>query len=194
MLDREIGSARRCSRCRAIPSWRTCEIRRCATRDRAPPRFPWRTCPRREAAGSRAAAASARASGSTVSLVILRKTSAARSGVMNVRPCSAARTASTSSAAAECLSTKPAAPSSSARRAYAASRCIVRNTSRTSGSSRLSCARASRPFRCGMEMSATITSGRSSRAAFTRARPSSTMPASSNSPSSSPFRPSATMR
>src|SRR5688572_3522129 len=71
---------------------------------------------------------------------------------------------------------------------------MVRNTTRTSGLSRLSSVRASMPFSCGMEMSVTITSGFSSRAAVTMARPSSTMPTSSNSSASRPFKPSATMR
>src|SRR5262245_37209182 len=71
---------------------------------------------------------------------------------------------------------------------------MVRNTTLTPALSFLSWAIASMPLRCGMVMSATMTSGCSVLAAATNARPSSTTPTSSKSSSSRRLRPSLTTR
>src|SRR5262245_60014456 len=63
-------------------------------------------------------------------------------------------------------------------------------TTFTSGLSFLSCASASMPLRCGMDMSATMTSGCSFLAAVTSARPSSTTSTSSKSSARRRFNPS----
>src|SRR5262245_630616 len=63
-------------------------------------------------------------------------------------------------------------------------------TTLTSGLSFLSCASASIPLRCGMDMSATMTSGCSFLAAATSARPSSTTSTSSKSSARRRFNPS----
>src|SRR5262249_5396602 len=71
---------------------------------------------------------------------------------------------------------------------------MVKNTTFASGLLFFSRARASIPLSRGIVMSATITSGRSFFAAASKASPSSTIPTSSNSSASRPFRPSATSR
>src|SRR5215813_9743695 len=63
-------------------------------------------------------------------------------------------------------------------------------TTLTSGLSFLSCASASMPLRCGMDMSATMASGCSFLAAVTSARPSSTTSTSSKSSARRRFNPS----
>ena len=98
---------------------------------------------------------------------------ACRIGVIDVRPSSAARTAMISSSGAECYdeATRPASRPCAHRRRPGAS-----SESSEPWIDFFSSSRASIPFRFGIVMSDTMTSGRSVFAAAIRARPSSTTP------------------
>src|SRR5262249_38563661 len=101
--------------------------------------------------------------------------------------------AAMSSFPAPCFTMKPDAPARNASAASSALACIVKTITLTGTVSVLSRRRTSSPFRPGMVMSVTMTSGRSVRAVSRRRAPSDTVPTRVNSSRRRLESPSSTM-